>query len=129
MNPVIEFEGYSIKKLVYGILDNNDENEEFNESKLRRKVSIGVSEDQKKAILILNVLFVDKDNQKSIDLEVIGEFVINVDLDIKKIEELLSVNGVALVYPYARSIISMVTSLDSSSAVVIPTINTKIFQD
>lgn len=129
MEPVMEFEGYSINKLFYGTIESDIEIDESEDDKFERKVSIGISEDRKKGIVILNVILLNSDNQKSIDVEVAGEFSINKSLEIKEVEELLTVNGVALIYPYVRSIISMITSLDSSSAIIIPTLNTKIFSN
>lgn len=131
MEPVMEFEGYSINKLFYGTIESDieiDESEDEDDN-FERKVSIGISEDKKKGIVILNVILFNSDNQKSIDVEVAGEFSINKSLEIEEVEELLTVNGVALIYPYVRSIISMITSLDSSSAIIIPTLNTKIFSN
>lgn len=129
MEPVMEFEGYSINKLFYGTIESDIEIDESEDDKFERKVSIGISEDRKKGIVILNVILLNSDNQKSIDVEVAGEFSINKSLEIEEVEELLTVNGVALIYPYVRSIISMITSLDSSSAIIIPTLNTKIFSN
>lgn len=126
MEPIIEFKGYQINKLFYGRIESDQSNPE--EPKLQRKVSIGLSEDKKQGIVILNVIMTDVEEQRKIDIEVVGEFDIQKDLEEEKIEQVLSVNGVALVYPYIRSIISMVSSLDSDSAMVIPTINTKIYE-
>ena len=76
-----------------------------------------------------NVKINDLENERFVECEIVGKFEINPKMELKEIEEVLSVNGVALVYPYARSIISMLTTLDSDRAIVIPTINTQIFKD
>ena len=39
----------------------------------------------------------------------------------------LSVNGTAILFPYLRSIVSILSSLDNSNAIVLPTINTHSF--
>ena len=42
----------------------------------------------------------------------------------ENIERFLVINGTAIVFPYLRSTISMVSSLDSEDVIVLPTINT-----
>nr|WP_054750988.1 protein-export chaperone SecB [Lacticaseibacillus thailandensis] len=37
----------------------------------------------------------------------------------------LAVNGTAILFPYVRGIISMVTGLDSAHTILLPTINTQ----
>ncbi|AUI80235.1 hypothetical protein BB562_11480 [Lactiplantibacillus pentosus] len=59
-----------------------------------------------------------------IDLELEGYFEVSNELDNSKIATALAVNGVAILFPYARSVISMVSTLDSSEVIVLPTINT-----
>ena len=49
-----------------------------------------------------------------------GYFTINSE---SEQENYLVVNGAAIIFPYLRSAISMVSSLDSSDAVLIPTVN------
>ncbi|MGR9527305.1 hypothetical protein ACSS31_26845 (plasmid) [Priestia megaterium] len=129
MKPVIKFEGYTIDKLYIERLEVSHDDQKPKENNLNRGVSIGLSEDKERAIIILSIELDDFVNRKRIEAEIIGEFAIVAELDDEKLEEILSVNGVALVYPYVRSIISMVTSLDSDSAIILPTINTNIFDD
>lgn len=128
MKPVITFDGYRINKLNYNRIEMGDGSNEISEENFTRHVSIGITGDKEKAVVILDVMIKDPNHDRIIECEVVGEFSVNKDLDASKIEEALSINGVALVYPYVRTIISMVTTLDSDSAIVIPTINTKVFE-
>ena len=45
------------------------------------------------------------------------------DIKKEKIELYLAQNGSAMLFPYVRSIISVLTTLDGPSAVVLPTVN------
>ena len=68
----------------------------------------------------LKAKFVDQGENKTIVARVSGYFTINLE---SEQENYLVVNGAAIVFPYLRSAISMVSSLDSSDAVLIPTVN------
>lgn len=124
--PLITFKGYNIEKIVYSkellnidyILDTNEE-QEFGLS-----VEQSISEDLKKAILTLTVQLNNKEREIYILTEIDSYFEINNLGSIEEIKNVLLVNGTAIVYPYIRSIISMITSLDSGNAIVLPTINT-----
>ncbi|MDV8451659.1 hypothetical protein L3A31_05850, partial [Streptococcus pneumoniae] len=62
----------------------------------------------------------DKDAMKKISVTVIGYFEINID---ENITDILYVNGTAILYHYLRSIVSIVSAIDSSEAMLLPTIN------
>ncbi|HEV5605137.1 TPA: hypothetical protein VY797_001955 [Streptococcus pneumoniae] len=51
---------------------------------------------------------------------VIGYFEINID---ENITDILYVNGTAILYLYLRSIVSIVSAIDSSEAMLLPIIN------
>ncbi|WP_262354570.1 hypothetical protein, partial [Streptococcus pneumoniae] len=68
----------------------------------------------------LSVSLVDKDAMKKISVTVIGYFEINID---ENITDILYVNGTAILYHYLRSIVSIVSAIDSSEAMLLPTIN------
>lgn len=128
MKPIITFDGYKINKLNYHRIENGEDHLEKKEGDFKRYVTIGLTDNLEKAIVILNVTLEDLEKKRFIECEVIGEFSVNIEGDTSTIEEVLAVNGVALVYPYVRTIISMVSTLDSDNAIVIPTINTKVFE-
>lgn len=121
MKPVIEFKGYKIKQIIY--TDLSDEKELAN--KIERTVHAGISEDRAKAVITLNVDVLDEKKKSKTSVELDGFFKVNTDQSLEKIKEYLAINGVAIVYPYLRSIVSMVTSLDSTSSIILPTIATK----
>lgn len=50
------------------------------------------------------------------------------DRDIEKVIEIFTVNGIAILYPYMRSIVSMVSGLDDSNRIILPTINLRNFE-
>lgn len=131
MEPVIEFKGYSIEKLVYTKedLELEEETEVENGTATRLSIECGVSDDLKDGKVALAIQLKNEGSDIGIILEVSGQFKINNIDDIKEIQRFLSINGTAILYPYVRSIISMVSSLDSSEAIVLPTINTSNFAD
>lgn len=129
--PVIKFKGYSIKKMFYsrdpietGEIKEGDDNEGFTLSSEQ-----SISEDLQKAKLSLTVVLENKDKSVYIVTEVESYFEINNIESIDDIRKILLVNGTAIVYPYLRSIISMVTSLDAGEAIILPTINTTTLAD
>ena len=80
----------------------------------------GTTEDLKNGKVILTAKISDVKNHRRIEAKLSGYFDINIKEDI---EEYLVVNGTAILFPYLRSVVSMITSLDSSDAIVIPTVN------
>lgn len=133
MEPVIKFKGYSIEKLIYTKEDfvfseEKDQNVEIqNGIALSISVECGVTDDLKRGKVSLNIKSKHEDSNLSIVLDVDGYFDINGINELTEIENFLLVNGTAILYPYLRSIISMVSSLDSNEAIVLPTINTSNF--
>lgn len=131
MEPVIKFRGYSIKKMVYSKedIDFNETLELIDGKAINLSIEQGISEDLKNAKLKIIIKLVDESISLNILLEVIGDFEINNINDLETIRDFLAVNGTAIVYPYVRSIVSMVSSLDSENAIILPTINTSNFAD
>lgn len=121
-DPVIKFKGYSIQQLNYQKVDSKDVKPS---SKLN--LSCGISEDLEFGKIIITVEYINADLQ--ITLTVDGLFDVKGVESKEFIEEFLTVNGTAIVYPYVRSIVSMVSSLDSNNAIILPTINTTNFSN
>ncbi|HFI0998728.1 TPA: hypothetical protein ACGPEP_000824 [Streptococcus pneumoniae] len=87
-------------------------------------VKVGHTDDYSHGAVKLSVSLVDKDAMKKISVTVIGYFEINIDENITDIlTDILYVNGTAILYPYLRSIVSIVSAIDSSEAMLLPTIN------
>ncbi len=56
-------------------------------------------------------------------VELVGIFSYDTDLSEDQCTRMLNVNGTAILFPYLRSLISMITTLCSIPPVIIPTIN------
>lgn len=127
--PVIEFKGYSIDNLNYSkkTIESSKNLKLKDGNGLGIRIEQGLTEDLKKANLIITVDFVDQKKPIYIHAKILSLFEINGIDSKEEIMKFLSVNGTAIVYPYIRSIVSMVSSLDSGSGVVLPTINTTQF--
>ena len=131
MEPVIKFKGYSIEKLIFSKegIDFNEPLEQIDGKAINLSIEQGISEDLKNARLKIIIKLVDEVININIWLEVVGNFEINDINDPETIQDFLTVNGTAILYPYVRSIVSMVSSLDSENAIILPTINTSNFAD
>lgn len=123
MVPVIDFRNYKIKEINFKSIDSKSKDDN-KDSYVERKVQASITEDKLKAILNLKVDITDLKRLRSISVEIDGFFDIKEGETIENIKEYLSINGVAILYPYIRSIVSMITSLDSPQALILPTINT-----
>lgn len=127
MSAVIEFQNFRLMDLNYSTKNASTNEEEVKKSSLR--VNVGTTD-------------VDKDNNAQLELEVhisdagenyireikmviLGVFKINdVDSYTSDIEQILRVNGTAIMMPYIRSLMSSITSFDDSTDhILLPTMN------
>lgn len=131
MDPVISFRGYTIETLNYskGSYKFTKDLEIKEGLGINLSVNCGITENLKNGQVILKVQLREDERDLNIVLEVHGDFEINNISNEEEIKNYLAVNGTAILYPYIRSILSMVSSLDSERAIVLPTINTNIFRD
>lgn len=118
--PVISFKNYEILNLEYKKI----EDEIVEKTEISPKVAIGVTEELDLGKVEIDVTIVDSINNRTIRALVRGIFSIQENLSLEEIELYLTQNGTAILYPYTRSIISMISSLDSESSILLPTINT-----
>jgi len=134
--PIFEFKGYSINNLIYSKskiegmeFTNPDENLEFD-------ANHGFTDDFSKGKLGLKVQLASKENDSFLILEVDGFFDINSgllkddegnDRETSEVHQIFLVNATAILYPYLRSIVTMVTGLDNSNNIILPTINLRNF--
>lgn len=132
MKPVIEFKGYEIENIYYNKNELSEElkkeltfDEIGNAMKLAYKT--GLSSDEKMGLVSFMINIYRGSDYLNFELEVSGHFAILDKLNPEKIDEYLSINGTAILFPYVRSIVSMLTTLDSKDAIILPTINTSIF--
>jgi preprotein translocase subunit SecB len=126
MEPIIVLQAYQFSKIlkekkVLNDEDNNDENP--------TNITLGVnfSEDD---ICILEVSVKLTLTNVVYEIKVEGAFK-STDSSMSEeiIEEYLKINGTAILYPYIRSALSVISSLDSESAILLPTLNTNIFKN
>lgn len=118
MEPVLQFEGYQIEKIIY------EKNIEISdENNINVEVSTGLNSERDKGKVELSINVLESNENRKLEISLVGFFTFsNVDDDKKT--EILAINGTAILYPYIRSVASMVTSQDSSPAIILPTVNT-----
>lgn len=116
--PVISLEKYEVDKINFSRTLTNEDKE--NGEVFDVSFSGGLTEDEKNGKVTISVTCIDKETFRKATVTVSGYFLIN---DTENIKEFLIVNGSAIIFPYVRSILSMVTSFDSETALLIPTVN------
>lgn len=117
MEPTISLEKYEIEEITYSrIVDDSD----FQSENLQVAVKSGLTEDKKYGKVTLEAKFFDEEKNKKVSARISGYYTINVEEDSEKY---IAINGTAILFPYLRSAISMISTLDSQDAVLIPTIN------
>ena len=121
--PVIKFESYNIDKFIYSHnpIEYMDFKEDFN-----LDISPSLTDDLSSGLLTVEAKIKAKDKYIFIRLRAffsIGQQLKEEGVQ-ENIERFLVINGTAIVFPYLRSTISMVSSLDSEDVIVLPTINT-----
>ena len=118
MEPVLQFEGYQIEKIIYEKnIETSDENN------INVEVSTGLNSERDKGKVELSINVLESNENRKLEISLVGFFTFsNVDDDKKT--EILAINGTSILYPYIRSVASMVTSQDSSPAIILPTVNT-----
>jgi preprotein translocase subunit secB len=118
MEPVLQFEGYQIEKIIY---EKNIETPD--ENNINVEVSTGLNSEKDRGKVELSIHVLESNENRKLEISLVGFFTFsNVDDDKKT--EILAINGTAILYPYIRSVASMVTSQDSSPAIILPTVNT-----
>lgn len=127
-NPVIELNNYRITNIEYTTFETQEELNYFKDENGTISATVGTTEDNKEARIVISTTILKSDEEqmdfKKVTLEITGYFKINTG---ENVQEYLRVNGTAILFPYLRTFISVITSLDNSDAIVIPTINTNSF--
>lgn len=78
---------------------------------------------KEKFMLTLEVSVKDKDGDFSVDLITDGFFTFKENLDLRKLGAFFTINAPALIFPYIRAYICMLTSLSGAGSIVLPTLN------
>ncbi|HAP5721368.1 protein-export chaperone SecB [Enterococcus faecalis] len=115
----IYFQGYKINSIKY---ETSDTDVELTED-YKPEIEFGIDEKfEKGTVKITSVM---NTANRQITITVSGVFKINKNYtdDKKEILNFLGLNGSAILLPYVRAIVSMLTTLDSNQAIVLPTIN------
>lgn len=133
--PIISLRGYTIDNLQYATSNKADGSvpEGF-----KLTPTVAITEDLHQGKLSLDVSLRSVKNpgnhssvSKTILITITAFFAISDELTSKEeIGKSLAINGTAIVFPYVRSIVSMITGLDSEQTILLPTIRTKdLFSD
>ncbi|EGO2718617.1 protein-export chaperone SecB [Enterococcus faecalis] len=115
----IYFQGYKINSIKY---ETSDTDVELTED-YKPEIEFGIDEKfEKGTVKITSVM---NTANRQITITVSGVFKINKNYtdDKEEILNFLGLNGSAILLPYVRAIVSMLTTLDSNQAIVLPTIN------
>nr|WP_241673324.1 protein-export chaperone SecB [Streptococcus salivarius] len=115
--PVIFLQKYELEEI---IMSRNVTESDLEKDILNLDAKVALTEDKKQGAVKLIVSLADRVHKKKIKATITGFFDINTE---ENISDILYVNGTAILYPYLRSIVSVVSALDSSEAMVLPTIN------
>ena len=123
--PVIELENYRISKLEFKTFDDIEELDRIKDRHGHINVMLGIDSNYDYGRLKIDTTVLDEELNRSIVMEITGVFKINEKEDAEKH---LSVNGSAMLFPYLRTFISIVSSLDNPNSLVLPTVNTNNFE-
>lgn len=133
---IFEFKGYSIQNLIYTKHPVEDYKYNLPEDKMEFSVNLAFSDDFQKAKLGMQVDLKGEENKSFLTLEIDGYFDIDESLfkdekggnrDEIEFSKIFTLNGTAILYPYLRSTVSMITSLDNSNSIILPTLNLRSF--
>lgn len=120
--PVIYFKSYEIEKFNYMKVNPDEKiDDSRNDDSFTVSVKPSYDVERKNAALKVDVVFAT--GNMKIDITVNGYFELIDDTQVD-FEKLLVINGSAIIFPYIRSMVSMLTSLDNEHAIILPTINT-----
>ena len=143
MKAVLQFKDYHVVETIYkfdpyfeedNVEEDNVEEDNVEEDnvdiKPRILFKLSVNNDNnKEAIVGLGIEFGDIEMKNApiyVKARVLGEFVINEmeqDLSEEQIIAFYKRNGVAILFPYLRSLVSDLTSKGSETPIIIPTMN------
>lgn len=125
--PIIEFNGYKIEKINYKSVDFSDR-DDISEVEIKNVVECGINEELTQGLVVVKLSVTDPRNSRELEIEVTGFFGLSSDIESEEeAYQYLSINGLAIIYPYVRTFASMLTTLDSEKAIVLPSVNTKEF--
>ena len=122
---VLNFEGYKVEKIRFDINDNFDADDVTVDIKFDIRNNIDKENRTLKVILEVNIFNDCIENNKPFSLEVsiIGFYRFDDKVDENILQGLVKSNAVAILYPYLRSLVSVITSNSGFPTIILPTIN------
>jgi len=126
MNAILQFKSYDVLEQIYV------KNEEFVTDEIKNlsfETKFSIQKEDSEALIYLSISSGDLDPNQSnyfLRVKIKGEFTFELDSetdDDKLIESLVKGNGLAILFPYIRSLISDLTSKGKENPLIIPTMN------
>ncbi len=128
--PVLNFKGYRIVNIDYKRLESTEEFDSESKDFMDLSAFVGITEDNNEAHIKVTCLLNDVENLRKVTIEIVGIFEIALkDASEEEIKKILAVNGVAILFPYVRASMSVISSLDNENSILLPTINTTSFHE
>lgn len=123
--PVIKFIGYKINRIDYNEIIGKD----VKSKKTNINLKITCNLDKGIGTVIITSTFFNENPSddnfgvRKCELKMTGAFKIRNDLSFEEARKYLATNGAAMLYPYVRTTISILVSLDAPENVIMPSIN------
>ncbi|RHW49739.1 hypothetical protein DS831_06135 [Bombilactobacillus bombi] len=118
--PVIDFSGYRINDLKY----KNISEEKFKNDNPEVNVRTALNMERLLGSVRMKASFYNSENgYRYYSIEIDAFFEIREDISEEEAKKYVAVNGSAMLYPYLRSITSVITSLDNEDAITLPSLN------
>lgn len=128
-NPVIQIKAYRITNINYHRYDTETEIDAFKKNKTEEQkndlnMRYSISKDDNTGVIEMTANLLLEEQKKRVNITVNGLFKYREDIeDYEKKKELLMINGAAMIYPYLRTTVSMVVSMDNPLTTVLPSLN------
>ena len=125
----IQFQRYIVEKIDFRLnpsYSSQVENPEIDlDISFNHKLAVDTEENFAQLTLSCEISkdYLDSNKPFFLAVEMVGLFSYDTILDSDKRKQLLLRNGSAILFPYLRAIISMITSISSIPALVLPTMN------
>lgn len=112
------FEGYRIYRSSINVKEEGSPDEGY-------EINIAPSglKNKDKFDLTLDINIKDKKEIVDISMSVVGTFYFREDIDIKLLPTFFAINAPAILFPYVRAYISLLSSLSGIDAILLPTLN------
>lgn len=128
-NTVIQIKAYRITNINYHQYDTETEisalkNDKTEEQKNGLEMKYSISKNDDTGIIEMTANLLLEEQKKMINITVNGLFKYREDIkDNEEKKKLLMINGAAMIYPYLRSTVSMIVSMDNPLTTVLPSLN------